>query len=213
MQNKPGLPTSIEQFRQREIIEATISTLAEEGYAGTSLAKIARRAGIAKSAVLYHFSGKDELLRATVRWIYGEIWGFMEPRLTGETTAGGRLRAYLESEFAFLEQHRGQLLALSAILPNHRDAEGRLQLLEEARDVFMRVICDIFKQGQTSGEFRAFELKPMAATLMHAVNGALEEWVKDPDLSLSAYSKELVILFDLATRRRIPTGGLPDEQD
>ena len=191
----------IEQARRRQIIEASIASIAEEGYAGASLAKIAGRVGIGKSVVLYHFKGKDALLRATVGRIYDEIWTFVRPRLEAEKTAGRQLRAYIESEFEFLERHREQLLALSFILPNHRDAKGRLVLLQESQKVCMEFVCSMLERGRKSGEFRDFALRPMAATLMHAINGALEEWVRAPSLSLSAYSDELVQIFDRATRR------------
>jgi AcrR family transcriptional regulator len=191
----------IEQARRRQIIEASIACIAEEGYAGASLAKIAGRVGIGKSVVLYHFKGKDALLRATVERIYEELWAFVRPRLETEKTAGRQLRVYIESEFAFLERHRGQLLALSFILPNHRDTKGRLALLEESQAVYMQFVCSMLERGQKSGEFRDFAPRPMAATLMHSINGALEEWVRDPALSLSAYSDELVQIFDRATRR------------
>jgi hypothetical protein len=59
----------------------------------------------------------------------------------------------------------------------------------------------MLEKGQAEGDFRAFAVKPMATTLMHAINGALESWVKDPSLSLSDYSRELVTIFDLATRK------------
>ena len=39
-----------------------IEVLAELGYAQTSFARIAERAGISKSVISYHFAGKDELL-------------------------------------------------------------------------------------------------------------------------------------------------------
>ena len=47
--------TFIEQARRQQIIEATIAAVAEEGYAGASLAKVAERAKISKSVVIYHF--------------------------------------------------------------------------------------------------------------------------------------------------------------
>src|SRR5579871_3922340 len=94
----PGTSLSfIEQARRQQIIEATIAAVAEEGYAGASLAKVARRAKISKSVVLYHFGGKDLLLETTVHQIFSEIWNFVRPRLLAETTARGQLRAFIES--------------------------------------------------------------------------------------------------------------------
>lgn len=192
----------IEQARRHQIIEATIAAVAEEGYAGASLAKVAQRAKISKSVVVYYFGGKDELLETTVQQIYEEIWTFVRPRLLAEKTARGQLRAYIESEFAFLEQHRAKLLAISYILMNHRDRQGALYLHDRSEKESLRMLSTMLEQGQKSGEFRAFAVRPMAATLMHAINGALGQWAADPNLSLSEYTQELVTTFDLATRKQ-----------
>jgi hypothetical protein len=41
----------------------------------------------------------------------------------------------------------------------------------------------------------------MASMLMHSINGALGQGASDPKLSLSDYARELVTIFDLATRK------------
>lgn len=191
----------IEQARRAQIVEATIAAVAEQGYAGASLAHVAQRAKISKSVVVYYFGGKDELLETTVHQIFGEIWDVVQPRLQAEKTAAGKLRAYIESEFTFLEQHRPRLLTISYILMNHRDRHGTLYLHDAAERANLQMLGTMLEEGQKNGEFRAFAVKPMAATLMHAINGALGQWAADPTLSLSDYAAELVTIFDLATRK------------
>ncbi|KAF0093130.1 MAG: TetR family transcriptional regulator [Puniceicoccaceae bacterium 5H] len=176
--------------------------MAEEGYAGASLARIAQRAGISKSVLLYHFSGKNALLETTVTQIYGEIWDYLRPGFEQETTARGQLLTYIAAEFTFMAQNRTRLLALSYLLTNHRDRDGVLYLREQAEKAYLQSVGKILEQGQQNGEFRDFALQPMAATLMHAINGALEQWVAHPELSLHEYERELVTTFDLATRKQ-----------
>lgn len=52
--------------RKSAIIKSAAATFAAEGYAGASLARVAEGLGISKSAVLYHFSTKDQLLDAVL---------------------------------------------------------------------------------------------------------------------------------------------------
>ena len=191
----------IEQARRRQLIEALIEGVAEEGYAGASLAKVAERAAISKSVVVYHFGTKDELVEAAVQQIFREIREFIEPRIDAEETARGKLRAYIGSEFAFLEQSRAKLLAVSYILMNHRDDCGVLYLRERSEAAYLKSVIAILKKGQADGEFRPFAIMPMATTLMHAINGALAQWAANPKLSLAEYGAELVTIFDLATRK------------
>ncbi|HEY3757615.1 MAG TPA: TetR/AcrR family transcriptional regulator [Opitutaceae bacterium] len=199
--------TFIEEARRNQIIEATIAVVAEEGYAGAALGRVAQRAQISKSVVVYHFGGKDELVEATVQQIYEEIGGAVGPRVKAAANSRERLRTYIESQFAFLEMHRDRLLTVSYLLMNHRDREGSLYLHDRAERINLEMIGAMLEAGQKSGEFRAFAVKPMAATLMHSIHGALGQWVMDPKLSLPEYARELVTIFELATQRLPPTGG------
>lgn len=58
---------SIEQLRRQELAAAAYEILQEEGIAGTTLAKVAERAGMSKGIVLHYFRGKDELLEVVMR--------------------------------------------------------------------------------------------------------------------------------------------------
>ncbi|MBI2255703.1 MAG: transcriptional regulator BetI [Proteobacteria bacterium] len=58
---------SIEQLRRQELAAAAYEILQEEGIAGTTLAKVAERAGMSKGIVLHYFKGKDALLEAVMR--------------------------------------------------------------------------------------------------------------------------------------------------
>lgn len=191
----------IEGARRRQLIECAIVSVAEEGYAGASLAKIADRAGTSKGVVLYHFRSKDALVETTVDEIFRELQEFIVPRLEAESTARDRLRTFIESELLYLEEHRSQLLTVSYILVNHRNRRGEFYLRSSAEEAAMNAIRAILEDGQKRGEFRDFGVRPMAATILNAVNGALSQWVADPSLSLAEYAAELVTTFDLATRK------------
>lgn len=52
---------------RRRILDAGIETLVEEGYKGLSTITVARRAGITRAAMLYHFPSRRDLVVAIVR--------------------------------------------------------------------------------------------------------------------------------------------------
>ena len=52
-----------EDTRQR-ILDVAAELFVEQGYDGTSLREIAERLGVTKAALYYHFSSKDQILRA-----------------------------------------------------------------------------------------------------------------------------------------------------
>lgn len=54
------------ETRRQQLIEATIATLAEEGYARTTLTRVAARAGLSHGLVIFHFQSKERLLVETL---------------------------------------------------------------------------------------------------------------------------------------------------
>jgi AcrR family transcriptional regulator len=199
--SKKSSGSFIERARRRQIIDCAIESLAQEGYVGASLATVARRAGVSKGVILYHFRSKDALVETAVEEIFRELVEFIVPRMQAQQNARARLKAFIQSQLTFLEQHRSHLLAVSYILVNHRNSRGEFYLRTKAEADAQAAISAILEEGQSSGEFRAFALRPMATTILNAINGALSQWVSDPNLSLGDYAEELVTTFDLATKK------------
>lgn len=191
----------IEEARRVQIIGAGIETIAEVGYGLASLAQIAKRAQISKSVISYHFADKDDLIERIVEQIYGDSWLATKPRLDAETTAAGKLRAYIEAQISYFSADRARLLAVGSIVVNHRDADGALRFSPGADESVVQVLGDLLRAGQASGELGDFDARVVAVTVSHAITGALEQWAIEPDLDLDAYTAQLIRLFDLAIHK------------
>ncbi|OKI02604.1 TetR family transcriptional regulator [Streptomyces sp. CB02923] len=59
-----GRPTGDREAKRAELLKAAASVIAQEGYANTSLRKVAQRAGYTTGAVTYYFANKEELVTA-----------------------------------------------------------------------------------------------------------------------------------------------------
>jgi hypothetical protein len=64
----------------------------------------------------------------------------------------------------------------------------------------VRVLVGLLRAGQDSGELANFDPLPIAVTVSYAITGALEQWVLDPAIDLTAYCAQLVQMFDCAIR-------------
>jgi hypothetical protein len=62
---------------------------------------------------------------------------------------------------------------------------------------------EILSDGQRSGEFRPFDTTVIAASIQRSLDGIPLLLESRPDLDLASCAKELVTLFDLATRRTV----------
>ncbi|HEX4216133.1 MAG TPA: TetR/AcrR family transcriptional regulator [Candidatus Dormibacteraeota bacterium] len=205
--------TFTERARRAQIIECAIEVIAEAGYAQASVSRIAERSGVAKSVVLYHFAGKDELVDAVVTRIFLTGAAAMLPSIDAEPTAGGRLRAYIHSNLAFIDRHRAYALAMLDIWTSYRTPTG--QRLDEAAaatepegDLARLDPEVIFQEGVASGEFRPLPARSMAIALRQAIDGAVLQISRDPGFDLHAYGADVVVLFELGCRPE-PAGDHP----
>ncbi|GIH91124.1 TetR/AcrR family transcriptional regulator [Planobispora siamensis] len=191
----------IETARRAQIVACAIEVIAEVGYAQTSLALIAKRAGISKGVISYHFKGKDELIQQVVDEAFTSGDVFVRSRIEGQTTAAAMLRAYIEASVEFYRTHRAHMIALLDIWSAFRHEDGRPRLDTTANEPEMAAVEEILRFGQLAGEFREFSTRVMAVTLKQAVDGVLTQMAAYPDLDFDAYTRELVTTFDLATRK------------
>ena len=94
------LKIASEDIRRRQMIEATIDTLAEVGFAATTLAQIGRRAGVSAGLVSHYFGDKDSLLEATLRHMASRVGRAAVRRLSGASTPYERIRAVIDANLA-----------------------------------------------------------------------------------------------------------------
>ncbi len=76
--------------RRAELVRIAIDVFGESGYAGGRIDEIARRAGIRRPSVLYHFPDKAALYAASIARVVGDI---RDRVVATEKSAGERLEA------------------------------------------------------------------------------------------------------------------------
>jgi len=195
-------PSFIEIARRKQIITCAIDAIAELGYAKASLAEIAKRAGVSKGVISYHFAGKRELIQQVVATVVETATAEMLPRIFAEESVARMLRVYIESNLEFIGSHLSQILALMSIAVSASPDDGKpVADLAAAFDPAVAELEKLFRHGQQRGEFREFSTRVMAVTLRNAIDGLAPMLTADPNLDLKTYADELATLFDLATRK------------
>ena len=155
-EKKPGdqnSPSFIETARRAQIIECTIEAIAEVGYARTSLAEIARRAGISKGVILYYFHSKKELLEQVISEIYTSGAHFMGPQIAAQPTAARMLQAYIRTDLEYIGTHRLQMMAIVEIVTHYRTKYGDLSYNAVTEEPILQAVESILRKGQQEGEF------------------------------------------------------------
>jgi TetR/AcrR family transcriptional regulator, fatty acid metabolism regulator protein len=193
--------TFIEEARRAQIIQCAADVIAEAGYARATMAEIAKRARIAKSVISYHFADKSELMQELVRTAVAMYTEFVEPRLAAQSSASGKIRAYLAASADYMIAHRNMNLAVLEIAFNALDTDGRPLVASIPMETQQPTLEQILRDAQASGQLREFDVQVMAGLLRSAVTHTMVMAQRaDPAVDLAAYARELGTVFDLATR-------------
>ncbi|QFG24332.1 TetR/AcrR family transcriptional regulator [Actinomadura sp. WMMB 499] len=187
----------IEEARREQIMTAAAEVAAEVGYASTSFSRIAEKAGISKSVITYHFSGKDEILRLVTARLFERVWQHMEARIEAETTAAGQVRAWIGAQLEFFGAHRTEFLAMSEIVAGHRDPDGTPAYAADLAEE-VDALAEILARGQRDGEFREFDPRGVANIILRSTDGVLASWAYDDGVDLPGQTTVLLDFIDHA---------------
>lgn len=191
--------TFIETARRAQIAAAAIDTIAEVGFAGTSFARIAERVGISRGLISYHFAGKDDLMKEVVHQAAEQAIAYIRPRVLAESTGPAMLRAYIQSNLAFMRDHRNNVIAMIEIA---RSAEGR-RIFHDDTAVMNAVgaLEGPLSGFQAAGQFRPdFDPHVLAIAIRAAIEAASPLLALDPEFDIDNYASQIATVFDLATR-------------
>jgi AcrR family transcriptional regulator len=134
---------------RRLLLEATLASLSELGYSGTTTLEVERRAGVSRGARLHHFPNKAALLVGAVDWLCDQLSERYLPAFGPSPTRKHerqRVRAGLHELFTMF-QHPHYVAVLELSVAARTDDELRAQLrgvaersrsfaLEAARKLF-----------------------------------------------------------------------------
>jgi TetR/AcrR family fatty acid metabolism transcriptional regulator len=196
--------TFTEAARRAQIIGAAIDTIAEVGFGRASLARIGERVGISKGLIGYHFAGKDDLIEQVELEVLEQGKAYMRPRIVDAMSTGsGFLRAYIESNLAFMREHRNYMVAVVEIERSGLTADGQERFhshaaaIDEATQVLGRHLAHYQAVGELSPDF---DPNVMAVAIRAAIDAVLHRYARDPGLDVDNYATEIANLFELATR-------------
>jgi TetR/AcrR family acrAB operon transcriptional repressor len=190
-----------------------IDCFARYGYAGTSIDRIARAAGVTKGALYYHFRDKEHLLSEVVAERIGAFERYVLEKIQGgEEDAAEALRqiARICANNAIRDNHRRFILTLMVEALDTNDA-----LSAEFREMLRRFRSfhrHLIRQGQERGVFRAeVDVAAAAETFVAGILGAEIQYYQEPEAIDVARTLELhveqFLAWIAAPRARRPASG------
>jgi TetR/AcrR family transcriptional regulator, fatty acid metabolism regulator protein len=198
-----GAATFTQRKRRDQLVDCAIDAIVELGYPRASVAEVARRAGVSKGVVTYHFPAKDDLIQAVIADVLGEMRQYLEPLLRAADPLQYPERfiaPYLTAWTGYIQTHGQDVLALVRIFDAYPHESGRLSTTYDARTEEITLVAGILRRGQESGRLRDFDTHIMAMVMKAALDELLRNYAVNPELDLEACGAELVAMFEAATR-------------
>jgi AcrR family transcriptional regulator len=201
-------PTFIEEARRRQIVDTAIQTIATRGFSQTSLAEIARDAGISKGVISYHFSGKEELIEEILRSLLREPAEFVKERVNRAEGALEKLGAYVGANFEYMASHREEYVALVELWGLRGDHLDHGKLDAEAYEPSRHYLGRILEDGIEAGEIRPLPLETTASLIQATIDGLMLQWVLDETaIDLGAACEQVVEMIMQHVSPRTGPGG------
>ena len=142
------------EVRRDQLADATLAVVADHGLRGLSIAAVARRVGLAPSAIYRHFAGKDARLDAVLERL--------RERLLGAVAAARAETADPVEALRRLLRRHMQLIRLNRALPRivlsddyHLGHPERRQRLLGVFSGYLDGVAGIIRQGQRRGRIRS----------------------------------------------------------
>jgi TetR/AcrR family fatty acid metabolism transcriptional regulator len=192
-QSGQNRPTFIEEARRRQIVDTAIETIAARGFSKSSLAEIARAAGISKGVISYYFEGKSQLVEAILARVLREPAEFIKKRVDEHDRPLDKLGAYIRANFEHMKDNRNHYIVLVDLWDSRSASQGDNPFNAQAYEPSRKYLMRILESGREAGEMREVVPTTMASIIQAAIDGVMLQWIFDADaIDLDASGEEVL---------------------
>jgi AcrR family transcriptional regulator len=161
-------------YDPQQILAAAVELFIAHGYDATSVAAVAERLGLTKSALYHHYDSKEHLLGVALDEALGGLEGVLAESGAREGSAGDRLEHVLRGAVQVLVDRLPYVTLLLRVRGNSEVERAAL----ERRRAFDHRITDLVRDAQTEGTVRV-DVDPSVATrLVFGMVNSIVEWYR-----------------------------------
>ncbi|MFZ1954201.1 MAG: TetR/AcrR family transcriptional regulator [Desulfobacterales bacterium] len=171
-----AISTRDKNDKYHRILEAAIKVFARHGYHQSTVAKIAREAGVADGTIYLYFKNKDDILVQFFKYKTKQVF----ERFREEVDCGGNaveklrnlVRRHLE------EFQRDRDLAIVYQTETHRLTRRAEEQIREMSQMYLDIIAEIVENGQAEGFIRKdLYLGLVKRFIIGAVDEVINTWL------------------------------------
>lgn len=181
---------------RQQIIDVARKLFSERSYLGVSMSDIAKRLGMTKAALYYHFTGKSELYLDVLQEVFAELRCRLSNALIAETHAQQLLNvvtSYLEFG---IEEHNLLNVLATKLTPSDKELREFVAVFRSEIDsIFRPVIAAVFGTDESRSGVDAKLATTMLTAMMDGL--VLEHSFFQSDLDPSGVATQIITILGL----------------
>lgn len=158
--------------KYKQIIEAAVKVIAENGYHASQVSKIAKKAGVADGTIYLYFKNKEDILVSVFEEKMGQFIEKIAYSISLKQNADEKLLTLIEMHFSQLSEDH-HLAIVTQLELRQSNSALRFQINEVLKP-YLTVIDDIIKEGM---EEKIFQNDLNLPLVRQMIFGTLDETV------------------------------------
>jgi TetR/AcrR family transcriptional regulator, fatty acid metabolism regulator protein len=156
--------------KYERILDAAIKVFAEQGYFQSTIAQIAKEAGVADGTIYLYFKNKDDILVQFYQYKTRQIFERFRDAVSHPETAEEKLRCLIRAHLEEFQKDRNMAIVYQA--ETHQNRRLGHEQIKEMSKMYRDIISEVVELGQEAGTIR----KDLYMGLVKRfVNGAVDE--------------------------------------
>jgi TetR/AcrR family fatty acid metabolism transcriptional regulator len=162
--------------KYRQIIDAAVVIIAENGFHQAQVSRIAKQAGVADGTIYLYFKNKEDILISLFQEKMAYFVENIEGKIAGKDTATEKLYMLVETHFNILSDDR-HLAIVTQLELRQSNKDLRLKINEVLKGYLM-LIDRIILEGIETGEFSSsLDLRLARQMIFGTVDETATSWV------------------------------------
>ena len=184
-----------EKPKYKQIIDAAVIVIAENGYHQAQVSKIAKQAGVADGTIYLYFKNKEDILISVFEDKMAVFINRLQVIVDRNETASEKLQKMIESHFKVQtdNKHLGIVTQLE-LRQSNIEVRAKINAILKG---YLDLIDEILRQGVNAGDFREdMDIRLARQCIFGTIDEVTTSWVmKDQKFDLLALAPKVYELL------------------
>ena len=179
--------------KYKQIIDAAVIAIAENGYHQAQVSKIAKQAGVADGTIYLYFKNKEDILISVFQEKMGVFVDNLQDIIKNGSSSSEKLAQMIENHFKVLSDDR-HLATVTQLELRQSNKEIRLKINAILKE-YLKLLDEILIEGMVSGEFnQTMDVRLARQMVFGTIDEITTTWV------MNEYRYDLLALSSKVTQ-------------